>query len=375
MSNGKVQRSRDALAGGVCAGIAARLGIDAVVARILMVLACLLTFGAGVVVYAILWAVLPLEPASDHPVDVEPREVTSETYGERGAGPAAAAMPAPDRGLYASAGHEPPEPPLAAQAAAAAVAARMAAGEAPWAAPGAGVAAPGPVAGTGAAPGAFGGASAAAAAPGSAAGAVPGPAGADPAGAVPASGASAAASAVAPEGRRAQRGRSPFAKACLSVVCSLVFWACLAALFIGILRLVGGFIQGASWWRLWPLFFTVSGIAVMAVPGKSGRRMAHAVTGWFLLAAGSVVLPMSLRLVSWVSLVPWLWALWPVLVASACCLAVGWVRRSWPWALAAGVLFGAFCFGGLLLFAEPGPAPFILVELPLGRDLVFRFPF
>ena len=44
-------------------------------------------------------------------------------------------------------------------------------------------------------------------------------------------------------------------------------------------------------------------------------------------------------------------------------------------ALAAGVLFGAFCFGGLLLFAEPGPAPFILVELPLGRDLVFRFPF
>ena len=152
-------------------------------------------------------------------------------------------------------------------------------------------------------------------------------------------------------------------------------WACFALAFIGIMRLVGFAMEGASWWRLWPLFFSLSGISIIAVPGKRTLRMAHAMTGWVLLIAGSVTLPMSLGLVRWASLGPWCATLWPLALLAAVCLAVGWLRRSWPWSLAAGVMFTLFLVGGLILFAQPGAVDAVVLNLPLGRDVVFAYPF
>lgn len=337
MAQRRWQRSRDALAGGVCAGVADVLGIDAVVVRILVVLLCLMTLGLGVVAYLVAWAALPLAPEEPSPVDVKPHEATSETYGAidvgpgGGAGAASSSDVAARRDVYAPVGHVPPQPPLGAQAAAAAVASRIAAGVEP-----AGdhpAAAPAPAS--------------AATAPSSA------------------SGFSRHDSAA---GSRKRPTLPPIAR-------SLALWACFAAAFVGLLRLLGFIVQGASWWRFWPLFFVLSGIAVMAVPGKQGLRMAHAVTGWFLVVAGSVVLPMSLGLVRWMSLASWTMALWPLALFAAAFLAIAWARRSWPWALGAGVLFTAFCVGGLLLFAEPGAVPSIILDLPLGRDIEISYPF
>ena len=62
MTGKRWQRSRDAVAGGVCAGLADVLGIDAVVVRILAVLLCLITVGLGAVVYIVLWVLMPLAP-------------------------------------------------------------------------------------------------------------------------------------------------------------------------------------------------------------------------------------------------------------------------------------------------------------------------
>ena len=139
MTGKRWQRSRDAVAGGVCAGLADVLGIDAVVVRILAVLLCLITVGLGAVVYIVLWVLMPLAPEDPLPLDVRPHEATSETYGAIDVAPddgaKGAASPKTDvsarRDVYAAAGHVPPQPPLGAQAAAAAVASRIAAGIAP----------------------------------------------------------------------------------------------------------------------------------------------------------------------------------------------------------------------------------------------------
>lgn len=410
---GKLYRSHDALACGVCAGIADKLGLDPVIVRILMVIFCLVTLGAGVVVYIVLIAAVPLEPEDALPVDVRPDEVLSESYGSlassesaeaqkasaqkagarggkaqkrsvRAEAASAAAGAQARRDLYAGVAHEPPTPPLAAQNVAAFVATQMAQGTpvgdygvyANRAAAPAAASSAGPVRSVAA---------------GSAERAVGGESGDAPPDAPAGSashGAAASSSVAAPSNVAAPSGAtSPFSIVTADAapgrwrsrlklaVRSVVLWLCFAVVFVALLRLLGNLVHGASWWRFWPVFLTLSGIAVMVVPGKPGVRMAHAVSGWFLVVAGSVVLPMSLGLVRWASLVPWLEALWPLLAAAFAFLAVGWARRSWPWALVAGVLFTLFCVMGLLAFAQPGAVSQIVLDIPFSRSFTFGFPF
>ena len=381
MSGGRLQRSQNAMAGGVCAGIAERLGVDAVVVRTLVVVLCLMTCGLGVLVYVIMWLALPLAPDQPHPVDVQPHEVSSETYGEVGAPSryvrpsrvhgtsadkqgeqaSAARDVAPRSDIYTAAGHEPPMPPLAARAAAAMVASQLSAGVSLSAFEDARSVTAGETAGR--FEGAFHGR------------VVPEGQGArEPQGDV--------ARADEPQTGAAEAVQSPSGEtppprgsSLPALARTALLWICFAAAFVGLLRLLGFFVQGTSWWRFWPMFFVLAGIAVMVVPGKPGVRMARAITGWCLFVAGFVVLPMSVGLVRWASLLPWLCTLWPFLVCALAFLTVGWIKRSWHWALAAGVLFTVFCVAGLLVYAEPGFATSVVVNLPLGRTLEFTYPF
>jgi phage shock protein PspC (stress-responsive transcriptional regulator) len=56
-----VRRRQDGMVGGVCAGVAAYLGVDVTLVRVLTVLGTVFGFGSILVVYLVLWAVLPLE--------------------------------------------------------------------------------------------------------------------------------------------------------------------------------------------------------------------------------------------------------------------------------------------------------------------------
>lgn len=62
MSQGGLTRSRQALLGGVLAGIAQRLGWSVSGTRVAFVILTLATLGApGVVLYVLLWLILPQE--------------------------------------------------------------------------------------------------------------------------------------------------------------------------------------------------------------------------------------------------------------------------------------------------------------------------
>ena len=80
-ADARLYRSRDAHLGGVCAGIAARYDCDAIVVRILVILLTGLTFGVVAVVYAVMWARIPLEPESPHPYEVMPEHAESVAHG------------------------------------------------------------------------------------------------------------------------------------------------------------------------------------------------------------------------------------------------------------------------------------------------------
>ena len=82
---GKLYRSRDGYIGGVCAGVADRLDLDPILARVFAVLFAVTTLGIGVLVYALMWIALPLELQTFGPLEVQPERVESSNYGDVGA--------------------------------------------------------------------------------------------------------------------------------------------------------------------------------------------------------------------------------------------------------------------------------------------------
>lgn len=115
----QLYRSRNALVGGVCAGIAERFDVDPLVVRILFLTFAVLTLGLAGLAYLVLWAVLPKRPMQVKPVKVEPDSVHSDTFGAvdcrraRGAAMGRCANAVP----YVSAAHLPPVPPAMAEGA------------------------------------------------------------------------------------------------------------------------------------------------------------------------------------------------------------------------------------------------------------------
>ena len=234
-------RSRGALAGGVCAGIADYFGVDPIVVRILTVILSLVTSGLAAIAYLVLWMMLPKAPERPAPYEVTPQHVHSDTYGTidcdraRSASETAAASAAsthpPVYGAYRGVGHVPPEPP-----------ASFPHGTAP-------------------------------ASPGSAASTSPAPAASAPP----------APAAPTPAGNPVHAGdpaHSGGAKA------ALVFGILL--LFCGVLALVSKFIIGVAWWQFWPLALVIVGIVQMVVPGERGRRAKKFSGGLILFCIQSV---------------------------------------------------------------------------------------
>lgn len=72
---------KHAIFGGVCAGIAEVLDVDALLARVTAFVAFVMTFGLAALLYLMLWALLPVKKVTESGiVEVEPRHVRSERY-------------------------------------------------------------------------------------------------------------------------------------------------------------------------------------------------------------------------------------------------------------------------------------------------------
>lgn len=73
-SNGLVRPKESRVIAGVCAGVARRYGWDPTLVRVVFVVACLALPGSPVVLYPLLWLLMPEgpTPARTHTVDVGP---------------------------------------------------------------------------------------------------------------------------------------------------------------------------------------------------------------------------------------------------------------------------------------------------------------
>lgn len=71
---------KHAIIGGVCAGIAERLDVDALLVRVAAIVAFVMSFGIISLVYLVLWTILPIKVAQGGFIDVEPSRVRPERF-------------------------------------------------------------------------------------------------------------------------------------------------------------------------------------------------------------------------------------------------------------------------------------------------------
>lgn len=105
-------RGNDKVLAGVCDGIAQRLDVDAVVARVTCVVLFLCTAGIITIPYLVLAFVLPKQPNDNELLEVHPVSVVSDRYEEVVEAQKSTVVKTPERyGVHADAGHVPPAPP------------------------------------------------------------------------------------------------------------------------------------------------------------------------------------------------------------------------------------------------------------------------
>jgi phage shock protein C len=81
MSKKLYRKDKEKMIGGVCAGIADYLNIDPVIIRIIFIIA-LLTEGFGLIIYIILWIILPSKDSKKGKSNEVVEENTEEIIGE-----------------------------------------------------------------------------------------------------------------------------------------------------------------------------------------------------------------------------------------------------------------------------------------------------
>lgn len=282
MATRHLYRSNDAMIGGVCAGIADYLGLDPTIIRIIAVIILIAGIGSPILVYLVLWFIIPQRPQDFTAyVDVEPEEAKPSPRRRSGA-----SAPVPPRGVEPcpegmSAEECAKEPRRAAASVANAETAdtagftsRIAADVRPDddCAPGAGYAA--------SYARAFDPTASASQDPPS----------------------DSAARGTGPSGAPASRG--------------VVFLGILLVA-IGVVALFARTISGVSWWSFWPIVIIMAGFyrMVRATPSKAWS-ISHLTSGIFVVLIGVFLLMCSIGNLPW-SYISCVVALWPLFVVAA----------------------------------------------------------
>lgn len=110
----RLYRGPKAIAG-VCSGIAEYFNVDVIIIRIAWILLSFFSAGIAVVLYMVLWVVIPEDPRLNKTVvDVDPVSVQSDKYQNVVDSSCASSASGAERfGVNAGSGHIPPCPPRA----------------------------------------------------------------------------------------------------------------------------------------------------------------------------------------------------------------------------------------------------------------------
>lgn len=167
-------------------------------------------------------------------------------------------------------------------------------------------------------------------------------------------------------GRTARPGDIP-------VLARLAVAVALMLLFLVVSVGVSPLFSGSHWWQFWPLLFLIAGLCLIVIPARRGfEPMWHAL-GIILASASAMLLPITLGVVSPLTLPSALSSLWPLLVLSIVLFAIGVYRKEGALVIVASLCIAAFCLATLGLFALPGEQEAVIVFMPNGKTFLLGF--
>ena len=158
-----------------------------------------------------------------------------------------------------------------------------------------------------------------------------------------------------------------------SVIHRLAIAVGLMILFLVIATNVAPIVPGTQWWQFWPLGFLTIGLCLIIIPVRTRFESVWHALGIALTSLAATVLPMSLGVLSWDTLVNAFEQLWILFAVAAILLVIRMRQRAGNLVIGSAFLVTAFCLLALFSYALPGDLEELLVSMPDGSSLRIAF--
>lgn len=143
----------------------------------------------------------------------------------------------------------------------------------------------------------------------------------------------------------------------------------LMILFLAVAMGVSPLVPGTQWWQFWPVALLMVGLCLIIIPVCSRLETLWHVGGIAITAVSASLLPMSLGIISWATIICAFERLWPLALLIVVLFTVGLYRESDALLLASAFCFVAFCLLGLTFCVIPGELESLLFYGPTGHHV------
>ena len=143
----------------------------------------------------------------------------------------------------------------------------------------------------------------------------------------------------------------------------------LMLLFLIVATNAAPIVSGTQWWQFWPLSLLIIGLCLIVIPVRTRYEAAWHASGIVITSLAASMLPMALGVLSWDTFLYGFQHLWVLVAVAAALFGTGLYRGIDALVIAGAFCLTAFCLLSLGLFASPGEAGGLLINLPDGRTL------
>lgn len=160
----------------------------------------------------------------------------------------------------------------------------------------------------------------------------------------------------------------------LSILARVAIAAGLMLLFLVVAVNLSPLVPGTQWWQFWPLSFLILGLCLIIIPVRSRYEAAWHALGIVVTSLAASMLPMSVGVVSWHTIISTLALMWPIVVLAITLFIMGMYRG-----INALILASAFCIVGICVLGStfcvlPGELETLLLYIPGGHSLQIVVP-